>query len=154
VTNIESVVNTIMEDMSKMSFFLPHQSSCTEEKNNTKRAKRGWTNKKSISNFDDEQSTEEKTSENYNSERRGSAYFQTDGNRRGYASESKLDFENLFQEKMKEVYELERREKEEKMTAILMFAVEALKTKYKPGYHRHQKKKKKKSIKLVVEDFS
>ena len=40
------------------------------------------------------------------------------------------------------------------MTAILMFAVEALKTKYKPGYHRHQKKKKKKSIKLVVEDFS
>ena len=40
------------------------------------------------------------------------------------------------------------------MTAILMFAVEALKTKYKPGYHRHLKKKKKKSIKLVVEDFS
>ena len=70
MTNIESVVNTIMEDMSKMSFFLPHQSSSTEEKNNTKRAKRGWTNKKSISNFDDEQSTEEKTSENYNSERR------------------------------------------------------------------------------------
>ena len=70
VTNIESVVNTIMEDMSKMSFFLPHQSSSTEEKINTKRAKKGWTNKKSISNFDDEQSTEEKTSENYNSERR------------------------------------------------------------------------------------
>ena len=35
---------------------------------------------------------------------RGSAYFQNDGNRRGYASESKLDFENLFQEKMKEVF--------------------------------------------------
>ena len=36
-----------------------------------------------------------------------------------------------------------------------MFAVEALKIKYKPGYNnRHQKKKKKKSIKLVVEDFS
>ena len=70
MTNIESVVNTIMEDMSKMSFFLPHQSSSTEEKINTKRAKKGWTNKKSISNFDDEQSTEEKTSENYNSERR------------------------------------------------------------------------------------
>ena len=35
---------------------------------------------------------------------RGSAYFQTDGNRRGYASETRLDFENLFQEKMKEVF--------------------------------------------------
>ena len=40
---------------------------------------------------------------------------------------------------------------------MLMFAVEALKIKYKPGYNsnsRHQKKKKKKSIKLLVEDFS
>ena len=53
------------------------------------------------------------------------------------------------------VYELEKREKDEKMTAMLMFAVEALKIKYKPGYNiRHQKKKKKKSIKLLVEDFS
>ena len=46
MTNIESVVNTIMEDMSKMSFFLPYQSS-TEEKHNTQRAKRNWTNKRS-----------------------------------------------------------------------------------------------------------
>merc|ERR1739848_602535 len=82
VTNIESVVNTIMEDMSKMSFFLPHQSSISsnEEKNTTKRAKRSWTSKRSILNLDDQLSTEEKTStENYKSERRGSAYFQTDG---------------------------------------------------------------------------
>ena len=56
-----------MEDMSKMSFFLPHQSSSIEEKNNTKRAKRNWTN-------DDEQSTDEKTSENYKSERRFDKY--------------------------------------------------------------------------------
>ena len=34
---------------------------------------------------------------------RGSAYFQKDGNRRGYASETLGDFEVLFQEKMKEV---------------------------------------------------
>lgn len=68
MTNIESVVNTIMEDMSKMSFFLPHQSNSTEEKNTTKRAKRSWANKRS--NFEDEQSTEEKNSENYKSERR------------------------------------------------------------------------------------
>ena len=62
---------------------------------------------------------------------------------------------NVFFKYFYQVYELERREKEEKMTAILMFAVEALKIKYKPGYNnRHQKKKKKKSIKLVVEDFS
>ena len=54
-----------------------------------------------------------------------------------------------------QVYELEKRERDEKMTAMLMFAVEALKTKYKPGYNiRQQKKKKKKSIKLLVEDFS
>ena len=55
------------------------------------------------------------------------------------------------------MYELERREKEEKMTAMLMFAVEALKIKYKPGpvyNNRHTKKKKKKSIKLLIEDFS
>ena len=69
MTNIESVVNTIMEDMSKMSFFLPHQSNSTEDKNTTSnRAKRSWANKRS--NFDDEQSTEEKNSENYKSERR------------------------------------------------------------------------------------
>ena len=61
-------------------------------------------------------------------------------------------FSNMY---FYQVYELEKREKEEKMTAILMFAVEALKIKYKPSYNsRHQKKKKKKSIKLVVEDFS
>ena len=57
-----------MQDMSKMSFFLPHQSSSTEEK--TKRAKRSWTSKRSILNLTDEVSTEEKSSENYNSERR------------------------------------------------------------------------------------
>jgi len=42
------------------------------------------------------------------------------------------------------------------MTAILMFAVEALKIKNKPGSYnvRQPKKKKKKSIKLLIEDFS
>ena len=34
---------------------------------------------------------------------------------------------------LNQVYELEKREKEEKMTAILMFAVEALKIKKNPG---------------------
>ena len=49
---------------------------------------------------------------------------------------------NVFFKYFYQVYELERREKEEKMTAILMFAVEALKIKYKPGYNnKHQKKK-------------
>ena len=71
VTNIESVVNTIMEDMSKMSFFLPHQnSSSIEETNTTKRAKRSWTSKRSILNQEEELSTEENTCENYKSERR------------------------------------------------------------------------------------
>ena len=72
MTNVESVVNTIMEDMSKMSFFLPHQNStCSnEEKNTTKRAKRSWSSKRTILNLDDQLSTEEKTTENYNSERR------------------------------------------------------------------------------------
>ena len=70
--NIESVVNTIMEDMSKMSFFLPNQNSVSsnEEKNPTRRAKRSWTSKRSILNLDDQLSTEEKTTENYKSERR------------------------------------------------------------------------------------
>ena len=70
VTNIESVVNTIMEDMSKMSFFLPHQGNSIEETNTTKRAKRSWTSKRSILKLEEELSTEEKTCENYKSERR------------------------------------------------------------------------------------
>ena len=72
VPKIESVVNTIMEDMSKMSFFLPNQNSVSsnEEKNLTRRAKRSWTSKRSILNLDDQLSTEEKTTENYKSERR------------------------------------------------------------------------------------
>ena len=72
MTNIESVVNTIMEDMSKLSFFLPHQSSnsSNEEKISPQRARRSWTSKRSILNLDDQLSTEEKTIENYNSERR------------------------------------------------------------------------------------
>lgn len=79
----------------------------------------------------------------------------------------------MFQEKMKEVdvgrlyrqranrnsyqvYDLERREKDARLKALLWFAIEALKAKYKPGYGYSflEKKRKKKKITLVVEDFS
>ena len=51
LTNIEKVVDTIMEDISNISFLLPHHSqstNITEDRN--QRAKRSWRNKKSISN--------------------------------------------------------------------------------------------------------
>ena len=55
-----------------------------------------------------------------------------------------------------QVYEAERREKESKDRARLMFAIEALKVKYKKEEKKKEekKRKKKKTITLLVEDFS
>merc|ERR1719367_1366490 len=63
--------------------------------------------------------------------RRGSAYFRGDGGRREYAPEESYIFDMILDDKLQEVYALEKREREVVEQERLTFALDAFRLKYK-----------------------
>ena len=62
---------------------------------------------------------------------RGSAYFRGDGGRREYAPEESYIFDMILDDKLQEVYALEKREREVVEQERLTFALDAFRLKYK-----------------------